>query len=157
MGCVKAISRRIFGITDLPLLSRIAIPYHPTPMASNPKDDMAPATKADVQKILQRFDQVDSKFDDIDKRFDQADKRFGEADDTFKTIEHQFQVVLATITAMEKSLKEEIRKAKEEMQQDLYEQTTEIYSRANIMEKTIANHEGRIEALEKGKLVAVAA
>ena len=161
-------------------------------MASNQNDDTAPATKADIKTLLNRFDQMDGKFEKIDdrfeninerfekiderfekiderfekiddrfeninERFERIDERFEKIDKKFKEIDINFERVLATIMDLERKFNEKLEELKAEVHAAIFDNTTEENRDRNTLKKTLINHERRIESLEKGKLVGVAA
>lgn len=46
---------------------------------------------AELQKLHQRFDQVDQRFEQVDRRFDQVDQRFEQVDRRFEQVDRRFE------------------------------------------------------------------
>lgn len=57
---------------------------------TSPKEDSAPATKADIAELRQlldhRFEEIDKKLLEHDRRFDRIDRKLEEYDDSFAVL-----------------------------------------------------------------------
>ena len=49
------------------------------------------ATKADMARIDERFDEVDRRFEQVDRRFEQVDRRFEQVDRRFEEVDQRFE------------------------------------------------------------------
>lgn len=80
-------------------------------IASAILDGMAPydwheqATKADIAKLEQRFDQVDKRFDQVDKRFAQVDHRFDLIEQRFEGVDGRFKGIDQRLQTLEEQMR----------------------------------------------------
>lgn len=108
-------------------------------IASAILDGMAPhdwheqATKADIAKLEQRFDQVDKRFAQVDKRFAQVDKEFAQVDHRFDLIEQRFEQRFEGVDGRFKGIDQRLQTLEEQMRSN----QASVHSRFDSLAKDI--------------------
>ncbi len=89
------------------------------------QDSHAPATKLDIQILMEwmgkhelKFEHIDRRFEHIDRRFEQIDQRFEQIDQRFEQIDQRFEQIDQRFEQVDRQfeeLKQEMKKDKREI------------------------------------------
>ena len=125
-------------------------------------DDTAPATKADLERLLaaieerfdgnaKRFDAIDTRFDTIDARFeridvrlDQIESRLDKHEEMLKALNAQFHIVFEHVERVERSLRQHIDQAVETLKDEMFSLRIDHGMRLDRYEKRLRTCERRL-------------
>lgn len=110
---------------------------------------LASSTRSEFASIQERFEQVHQRFEQVHQRFEQVDKKFEQVDRRFDDVLRAIQVSTEANREMIAKAAEGYSATIERFRRDIATWRADQTKRIDLHELVLADHAGRIAALER--------